>query len=97
MGLSTDARELKVWIENDANLYRQMWVPIQNNLRKKIAKGTFRKDLSVKAFRHLADAGTKNYQRENRLQKAGFFFSVSVRNEVARVLAEDFARGEGLK
>ncbi|KKN55143.1 hypothetical protein LCGC14_0585150 [marine sediment metagenome] len=99
MGLSADARELKVWIENDGNLHRQMTVPIFNNLRRKIAKGTFRKDLSVKAFRHLADRGTKNYQLENLSppRRTGFFFSVSVRNEVARALADDFAAEEGLR
>ncbi len=99
MGLSTDARELKIWIENDGTLDRQMGAPIRKNLRKKIANGTFRKDLSVKAFRHLADRGTKSYQLENFSppKRTGFLFSVSVRNEVAKALADNFAREEGLK
>ena len=99
MGLSTDARELKVWIENDGTLDRQMGAPIRKNLRRKIAKGTFRKDLSVMAYRNLADRGTKSYQLENLSppRRTGFFFSVSVRNEVARAMADDFAAEEGLK
>lgn len=99
MGLSTDARELYLFILNDKDVQRQSHNPIRVNQRKKIAKGIFRKDLSVKLFRSLADFGTKAYQRQELRpsQRTGFFFSVSVRNEVAKKLADDFAKQEGLK
>lgn len=97
--LSTDARELKIWIESDGALDRRLGASIRNNLRKHIAKGRFRKDLSLKSFRRLADAGTKSYQLEHLSppRRTGFFFSVSVRNEVAKAFADDFAAEEGLK
>ena len=47
--LSDEMRELKLYIDNDANLYRQRYMPILKNLSKKKKKGQYRKGLASKA------------------------------------------------
>lgn len=86
-----EARELKNFIDNSDQAQRQQAGPIQRSLEKRIAKGTYDFDLSVKGYRHLADTGDKLYQREElRRTPRGFFFSIPTRNLTARFLAEDF-------
>ena len=48
--LSDEMRELKLYIDNDANLYRQRYMPKLKNLSKKKKKGQYRKGLATKAF-----------------------------------------------
>lgn len=97
MEFSTDVQTLLTFIRNDRDIQRQRGEPIRKNLRRKIAEGTFRKDLSVKAFRQMTDAATKAFQIEHRLPRAGFHFSIAVRNEAAKKLANNFAVEEGLR
>ena len=59
--LSDEMRELKLYIDNDANLYRQRYMPILKNLSKKKKKGNYRKRLAQKAFMYLIDDGAKRY------------------------------------
>ena len=59
--LSDEMRELKLYIDNDANLYRQRYMPILKNLSKKKKKGNFNKSLATKAFMYLIDDGAKRY------------------------------------
>ena len=47
--LSEEMRELKLFIDNDASLYRQRYMPILKNLSKKKKKGNYRKRLAQKA------------------------------------------------
>ena len=61
--LSDEMRELKLYIDNDANLYRQRYMPILKNLSKKKKAGKFRKGLASKAFMYLIDDGAKRYVR----------------------------------
>jgi len=58
------ARELEVYIENDADLYRQQFVPIVKNLMLKRRKGVYNRELAVKLFMYLMDAGAKKYVAE---------------------------------
>lgn len=58
------ARELLLYIENDGDLYRQQYLPIDANLKRKIKRGVFDKALAVKLFMYLADNGAKKYVRE---------------------------------
>ena len=59
--LSDEMRELKLYIDNDANLYRQRYMPILKNLSRKKKKGQYRKGLASKAFMYLIDDGAKRY------------------------------------
>ena len=59
--LSDEMTELKQYIDNDANIYRQRYMPILKNLSKKKKKGQYRKGLAQKAFLYLVDDGAKRY------------------------------------
>ena len=59
--LSDEMRELKLYIDNDANLYSQRYMPILKNLSRKKQKGQYRKCLAQKAFIFLIDDGAKRY------------------------------------
>ena len=63
VSLSEEMTELKLYIDNDANLYRQRYMPILKNLSKKKKKGNYRKTLAQKAFMYLIDDGAKRYVR----------------------------------
>lgn len=58
------ASELVLYAENDGDLYRQQRHPIELNLRRKIAKGTYRGDLSEKLWFYFATNAAKKYLRE---------------------------------
>jgi hypothetical protein len=89
--MSTEARELILFIENDADLYRQRHQPMILNLAKKFAKGKYDHALAPKLWYYLADAGAKKYVHDfvGRSAPVGSTFSVAVRKEVAAQLAND--------
>ena len=64
VSLSDEMRELKAYIDNDASLYRQRYMPILKNLSRKKKQGKYRKGLASKAFMYLIDDGAKRYTRE---------------------------------
>ena len=59
--LSGEMRELRAYIDNDAGLYRQRYMPILKNLSRKKKQGQYRKGLASKAFMYLVDDGAKRY------------------------------------
>jgi hypothetical protein len=61
--LSDEMRELKLYIDNDTDLYRQRYIPLLKNLSHKKKQGKFRKGLASKAFMYLIDDGAKRYVR----------------------------------
>ena len=61
--ISDEMTELKLYIDNDANIYRQRYMPILKNLSKKKKKGNYRKGLASKAFMYMIDDGAKRYVR----------------------------------
>ena len=52
-----DVRELKAFIDNNEELLRRQTQPIQQNLLKKMAKGTYDSAKAVKLWKYLADSG----------------------------------------
>jgi hypothetical protein len=62
--MTTESRELTIWIENDGNLYRRQTLPIIKNLQKKIAKGTYDPKKALILWKHLADSGAISYAKE---------------------------------
>ena len=61
--LSDEMRELKLYIDNDASLYRQRYMPILKNMSRKKKQGKYRKGLAKKAFMYLIDDGAKRYTK----------------------------------
>lgn len=83
------ATELRLYIDNDADLHRQIATSIFKNLATKKARGEYKHDLAVKAFGYLMEAGAKKYAKEfggtwNQM------FSPETRREVARRFAKEF-------
>lgn len=86
------AHKLELYIENDADLYRQMTTPIHKNLATKKARGEYKHDLAVKAFMHLMEAGAKKYAREfgSPDQPWHKMFDVPTRKYAAERFAKEF-------
>jgi hypothetical protein len=96
--LSSEARELALYIENDGDLYRQQTTPIILNLARKIKRGIFSHVKAAKLFRYLADNGAKKYSVEFDTPQSGVTrgnwqrykgygaFSTRVRQETAKHL-----------
>lgn len=53
------ATDLKLFIDNDGNLYERMTKGILRNLMAKKARGQYKRDLAVKAFGYLTEAGAR--------------------------------------
>ena len=62
--LSGEMKELKAYIDNDQDMYRQRYIPLLKNLSRKKKQGKFRKSLASKAFMYLIDDGAKRYTKE---------------------------------
>jgi hypothetical protein len=58
------AAELKLYTENDGDIYRRMTTSILKNLATKKAQGKYSPDRAVDAFMYLAEEGAKKYAKE---------------------------------
>lgn len=95
MGFGSDASvvsELKMFIDNDADLYRQQHTPILKNLMTKHAQGRYNSALATKLFMYLVDNGAKKYAREHGGPGAKWndMFPKAVRTKTAEALRDDF-------
>jgi len=81
------ARELTLYIENDATLYRQRIQPIIKNLARKMKKGTFDAELAQKGFMYAVEHGLKNYNKEF---GPGFKIDKDTKKKVAQDLLDGF-------
>ena len=84
-----ESRELKLYIDNDSQLYNSRFMPIIKNLSKKMKKGNFDKKLAIKGFMYLVDAGAKKYVKDYG-GNAKEMFSKKDRIAVASDLADEF-------
>jgi hypothetical protein len=89
------ARELELYGQNNADLYRQMEVPIRLNLERKYQKGMYQPVLAVKLWQGWADEAAKRYNKEFGGGGSKWFemFSPLTRLHVAKE-AESFHRRE---
>ena len=71
---SEEARELLLVATNEGKLYNSMIVPIVRNLARKMAKGVFNADKAIDAFYYVADAASKQYNKDY-----GYLFTVTER------------------
>ena len=91
-----EARELELFITNDADLYRQRHEPIIANLSKKKYKGVYNHDKAITLMMYLVDDGAKKYF--NQFGSSGFLdggswnimFDKPTRLMVAKELVDSF-------
>lgn len=89
--MNHEATELKLYIDNDGDLYRSQTTSILKNLATKRARGEYKHDLAVKAFGYLVEAGAKKYAKE--FDSPGNWhkiFDVPTRKAIAEALTRDF-------
>jgi hypothetical protein len=86
------ATELKLYIDNDGDLYRSQTTYILKNLATKKAQGKYEHELAVKAFGYLVDSGAKKYAKVfgSPNQPWNKMFSASTRRAVAEALTRAF-------
>lgn len=80
-------RELTLYTENDHDLYKRMYIPIVKNQIRKIKKGNYDSEKSIKAFKNLADESAKKYYKD--FGGSGYF-SVADREKTAKDLRDTF-------
>ncbi len=96
----TETTELKLFIDNDGELYRQQTTSIIKNLQRKIKKGVFDKSKAEKLWMYLVENGAKKYVREFSANEPGEWhkvFSMADRKAVAKALNEDFMAEQGVR
>lgn len=86
------ATELKLFIENDADLYRHHGLPILKNLANKAANGEFNREKAIKLYMYLMENGAKKYVKENGGPGDQWheIFNLPTRREAAREFINDF-------
>lgn len=90
--MTTDATELKIFIDNDGELHRQQTTSILKNLATKRARGVYKHDLAVKLFGYLVESGAKKYVKQYDAPSSKWHdvFNVATRKQVAEALTRDF-------
>ena len=78
--------ELKMFIDNDAQLYKQRLVPIVKNIQKKMKSGKYDHKKAPKLWKYLVDDGAKKYQKEF----PGVKFSKQEKEAVAQEFADEY-------
>jgi hypothetical protein len=79
--------ELKMFIDNDADLYRQRLVPIVKNIQKKMKSGKYDHKKAPKLWMFLVTDGAKKYQKD------GFYsfkFSKQEKEALSKIYADEY-------
>lgn len=87
--LSTEARELELFIDNDEPTY-EYWKTCIRSLDRKMKRGKYSSTLAVKLWRHLADDAARRYCKEFG-GTVRSVFPVSVRQELAEYIERNEA------
>lgn len=89
--MNTEARELKLYAENESALYPQKQA-IEKNLAIKAFKGVFDVKLAAKLWMYWLEAAAKRYTKEFDAPSAKWsnVFSKVTREQAALELAKDF-------
>ena len=75
--------ELKLFIDNDGQLYKQRLIPIVKNIQKKMKSGKYDHKKAPKLWMYLEDDGAKKYQKE--------FPDVKFSKQEKEAVAQEFA------
>ena len=91
MSLSAEARELKLWGDNDSRCYQQE-TAIAKNMQRKLANGTYNHAQAVKGWRYWADTAAQSYTKEFGDSRGSSYgiFTVADRNAAAAEKAREF-------
>jgi hypothetical protein len=91
-------RELVLFTENDADIYRRTTTPIVRNLRTKQAQGKYDHDRAADAFMYLAEAGARKYAREHGGGENEWhvIFPIDVRRAAAAAWRDEFEQESAL-
>jgi len=86
------ATELRLYIENDGDLYRRQLMPIINNIKRKMKSGRYDHSLAPKLWLYLVDEGAKKYTKEFDAASAkwNLTFPKPLRMAVAQEMADDY-------
>ena len=60
-----EKRELELFIMNDQDLNRQMFMPIIMNLARKMKRGVYNHQMAPKLWQYLVDQGARKYVMQN--------------------------------
>ena len=87
---SNAVNELDLYIMNNEDLYRQRFMPIIFNLRRKVNKNVYDHDKAKKLWMYLVDAAAKEYVKEfgNPDEDVKDLFPKEVRIRVAEIIAD---------
>tara|TARA_R100000501_G_C2588045_1_gene88978 strand:- start:352 stop:696 length:345 start_codon:yes stop_codon:yes gene_type:complete len=87
------AEELRQFIANDYDLYRQQETPIRANLERKVKRGTYNHDKAPKLWLYLVTSGARKYVKEHcsKGDTIRRIFPLKMREELAQKLADDWA------
>jgi hypothetical protein len=91
-GGHTEQSELKIFIDNDGQLYRQQTTSIIKNLATKMAKGVYDRTKAEKLWMYLTESGAKKYVKDVGGGHGTWhdMFSIADRREVAKELNDNF-------
>ena len=83
--------ELKLYISNDEDLYRRSFMPIIQNLKKKMNNGTYNHELAPKLWSYLVDAAARKYVNEfgSPDQDVKDMFPKELRDTIAKNMADE--------
>ena len=81
-----EARELKLYIDNDGQLYKQRLIPIVKNIQRKMKAGKYDHKKAPKLLKYLVDDGAKKYAKEF----PGVKFNRKVKDHVAQEFADEY-------
>ena len=79
--------ELKLYIDNDGDLYKQRLIPIVKNIQKKMKSGKYDHKKAPKLWMYLVTDGAKKYLKD------GFYnfkFSKQEKEAVAQMYADEY-------
>jgi len=83
-----EKRELDLYIMNDSDLYRQMFMPIITNIIRKLKRGVYDHKLAPNLWQYLVDQGAKKYVKEFG-GTVGQQFPKEARMELAKSMADE--------
>ena len=78
--------ELKLFIDNDGQLYKQRLIPIVKNIQKKMKSGKYDHKKAPKLWMYLVTDGAKKYEKEFH----GLKFSKQEKEAVAQQFADEY-------
>ena len=78
--------ELKLYIDNDGDLYKQRLIPIVKNIQRKMKSGKYDHKKAPKLWKYLVDDGAKKYQKEF----PGVKFNKQEKEAVAQEFADEY-------